>query len=350
MSLSGTLKTMNGKPVANGTVTLLAPSHSLVKDTTTDTNGNFRFTGIYLTDTSRIVLHGHTKNNNDKVKIEINKDIPTISKINVPDTGIMPITPAVADAMKKRYEQSGSIKSGIVLKQVNINSKAKQSFKPELTHSDNLNGPGNADQVIMGDELRSCVSIRDCLMARLHGVLYNAGIFYSMRTHVELLGGARKPMVFIIDGMVMPQTIGTDGNDVLDQLSPFDIYSVEVLVSQSYLSIYGEKVSGGAIVITTRHGGESAIVNTDGSVYYTFHGFEKNRTFYSPKYGVNILPAAQPDQRTTIYWQPDVTTDNTGDASFDFFNSADPGTYRVVVEGMDTKGNIGRHVYHYTVK
>jgi hypothetical protein len=351
LSLSGMLKTMTGKPVAGGTVTLLSTRHALAKDTTTDNNGNFKFTNLFLTDTARLVLHGHMKNNSDKVKIEITKDIPVATKLSNPDTSMIPITPEVAAAMKKRYEQSGNMKSGIMLKQVNIKRNVNHPSTPELTNSQNLNGAGNADQVIMGSQLVGCPNVRDCLMSLMHGVQYNAGVFYSIRTHVELLGGSRQPMVFIIDGVVTNQTLmGKPPEDMLDMLSPNDIYSIEILVSQSYLSIYGADASGGAIVITTKRGNESTVVNADGSIYYTFHGFEKTRNFYSPKYDVTTPPNPHPDQRTTIYWQPELITDGAGNGSFEFFNSTDPGTYRVVVEGMDTKGNIGRHVYHYTVK
>ncbi|MGN6180063.1 MAG: hypothetical protein ACTHNW_12825, partial [Mucilaginibacter sp.] len=353
LSLSGTLKTMSGKPVAGGTVTLLSTKHALAKDTTTDSNGNFKFTGLYLTDTAKLVLHGHTKNNNDKVSIEISKDIPAAFKLNDPDTSMAPITPEMAAAMEKRYEQSGSIKTGILLKQVNISRKAKQNFRPELTHSDNLNGAGNADQVIMGNQLVGCPDIRECLKALLHGVYTENGIFYNERTHVEILTGRRQPMVFIIDGLVSGQTEGGGiggASDMLSNLAASDIYSIEVLLSTSYLSVYGSDASAGAIVITTKRGGESTVVNTDGSIYYTFHGFQKARTFYSPKYDVKTAISTYVDQRTTIYWQPELTTDSNGNANFAFFNSADPGIYRIVVEGMDARGNPGRHVYHYTVK
>ncbi len=348
LTLSGTMKTMNGKPVAGGTVTLLSTRHALAKDTTTDSNGNFKFTGLFLTDTARLVLHGNTKNNNDKVKIEITHDIPAAVRINDPDTSRTPITPEIAAAMKKRYEQSGSIKSGIVLKQVNIKSDKHPAWSRHLEHSDNLNGPGMADNVIMGDQLAGCVSIIQCLQSLIpSGEVRWVGssatpTAISMRTPIELYG--KTPvMAVIIGGVISDQT-------ALYNLNPADIYSIEVLVNMGYLGVYGSKATGGALVVTLKRGGDSPVVSADGTVYYTFHGFDKARAFYSPKYDVATPPATHPDQRATIYWQPELTTDGTGNASFDFFNAADPGTYRVVVEGMDTKGNIGRHVYHYTVK
>jgi hypothetical protein len=43
-------------------------------------------------------------------------------------------------------------------------------------------------------------------------------------------------------------------------------------------------------------------------------------------------------------------THNEGKASFGFFNADGKGTYRVVVEGIDSDGNLGRQVYRYKVE
>jgi len=78
-------------------------------------------------------------------------------------------------------------------------------------------------------------------------------------------------------------------------------------------------------------------------------GYYKAREFYSPKYNVAEANKA-PDTRTTIFWAPNLVTDPDGNAAVAFFNSDGTGTYRVVVEGIDTKGNLGRQVFKYKVQ
>ena len=56
------------------------------------------------------------------------------------------------------------------------------------------------------------------------------------------------------------------------------------------------------------------------------------------------------DYRTTIYWNPVVLTDKDGKGSFEFYNSDDKGPYHVVLEGVDSNGNIVRSVYEYQLK
>ena len=54
--------------------------------------------------------------------------------------------------------------------------------------------------------------------------------------------------------------------------------------------------------------------------------------------------------RSTIYWKPELATDKDGKASFDFYNADGTGTYRVTIEGIDEKGNLGRQTFTYKVQ
>jgi uncharacterized protein YfaS (alpha-2-macroglobulin family) len=62
------------------------------------------------------------------------------------------------------------------------------------------------------------------------------------------------------------------------------------------------------------------------------------------------LETAFVDLRTTIYWNPNIITDKKGNASFEFFNADTKGNYRIVVEGIDENGHLGRQVYSYKVE
>ena len=57
-----------------------------------------------------------------------------------------------------------------------------------------------------------------------------------------------------------------------------------------------------------------------------------------------------PDLRSTIYWNPDIKTDEDGKAQFSFFNGDGPGNYKVIIEGVNAAGELGRQVYRYNVE
>lgn len=73
-----------------------------------------------------------------------------------------------------------------------------------------------------------------------------------------------------------------------------------------------------------------AFIMTDVTGYY------EARTFYSPNY--ESPDKTKPDERTTIHWEPLITTDENGKASVNFYN-ADPKTkIRIDVQGVTDKG------------
>jgi len=105
-------------------------------------------------------------------------------------------------------------------------------------------------------------------------------------------------------------------------------------------------------VITTKRG--RAVNNyykeSPGVITFKANGFYKARQFYMPKYEHTETDAAKKDLRTTIYWNPEIPTDKSGNAQFDFYNADGKGSYKVVVEGIDAEGNLGRQVYRYKVE
>ena len=76
-------------------------------------------------------------------------------------------------------------------------------------------------------------------------------------------------------------------------------------------------------------------------------GFYKARDFFPTKF--DYITSNEPGHYPTIFWKPDLITDEHGNASFSFFN-AGKGIYRIVIEGMDDYGNLARHVYTYKVQ
>jgi hypothetical protein len=252
------------------------------------------------------------------------------------------IDPSLLMVTTKRFAGTDTVGT-VKLKEVKINSH-KINNKPTVTHSDNLNGAGNADQVIMGDKLADCIMIADCLRGKIAGVQFaQDGTPY--RTHSTHLKGP-KPMVIVVDGNMM-------SGSQMNNINASDIYSIEVLESGGSLALYGSDAADGALIITTKRGTDGSFVTSDTPtklISYPFAGFNKPRTFYLPKYNPLDTGTKKPDKRTTIYWNPNVITDKDGKAQLEYFNADTKGTYRVVVEGIDDYGNIGRAVYRYKVE
>jgi hypothetical protein len=97
-----------------------------------------------------------------------------------------------------------------------------------------------------------------------------------------------------------------------------------------------------AIEITTRSGKGPFVRRTAGTYLYKTLPFTLAKQFYRPRYTVkNIGIAPGTDLRSTIHWEPNVVTDEKGNASVSFF-SADKSTgYTIILEGTDLEGNLG---------
>ncbi len=77
------------------------------------------------------------------------------------------------------------------------------------------------------------------------------------------------------------------------------------------------------------------------------NGFYIAREFYVPKYKSKIKGEARNDFRPTIYWNPNVETDENGNATVEFYNSDDLTTFKVTIEGITEDGKIGNNTHTY---
>lgn len=264
-----------------------------------------------------------------------------IESIRVVDGGGLPGDNPVIIVNTKRYAGTDTTAT-LKLKEVQV--KSKVSKKPDLSGSANLHGGGNADQVLMGNDFTACITLEDCLNGKLMGIIFKDGKPYNMRRQNHLTAVA--PMAVILDGAPLQDFSVND-------INPNDVYSIEVLRSVAASAIYGSSAPNGALIITTRRGSDPKYQTSEvpsGLILYAFRGYHKARMFYTPQYDHQATPDHPFDARTTIYWNPNILTDKDGNASIEFFNADTRGTYRVVIEGIDDEGNIGRTVYRYSVR
>jgi hypothetical protein len=251
--------------------------------------------------------------------------------------------PATLVVTTKRYAGTDTA-STMKLKQVSIRAQ-RINQKPDMSQSANIHGGGNADQVIMGDKVDGCITLSDCLLGRVTGVTFGAdGTPYLIRAQGHMSG--KIGMALMVDGVILP------GNQ-LNELNASDIYSIEVLRSGASNAVYGSDAAGGMLIITMKHGSENNYVTSEkpaGLITLPFKGYYVARTFYMPKYASPKTDITHPDLRNTVYWNPDITTGADGKASFEYFNNDTRGVYRLVMEGIDEEGNLGRKVLRYVVK
>ncbi|MCW3806926.1 hypothetical protein [Plebeiibacterium marinum] len=93
-------------------------------------------------------------------------------------------------------------------------------------------------------------------------------------------------------------------------------------------------------IYTKTGGGLYSRSNTKGINKFYLSGYAKVKEFYSPDYSDDKAIVNQ-DKRSTLYWNPLVTTDETGTAQIEFYNSDVSGMFRVEAVGFSDYGNAG---------
>ncbi len=68
------------------------------------------------------------------------------------------------------------------------------------------------------------------------------------------------------------------------------------------------------------------------------YGFTVSAEFKSPDYSKSIQNGPTPDNRTTIYWNPSVTTNRKGRAKISFYNSDYAKNLQIIIEGLSNEG------------
>jgi len=334
IEIAGQVKSLAGKPIGNGTITLIPQKGGSFLTATTDEMGMFHFSNLLFVDTAHFVLSAVNANNKNTARISCFKDqpAPVINPAYFRSISTLGDTATVALINNDKLQQDELVKyghlRGAMLKQVDIHGK-----KMEENRSQSYVAEFAADQVIHGKD----IPYGGTLTVRLAGLIHGVHLSGNLAIVNSITQG---PMKAIVDGMERDiSELGADDIDRIEVLQPPTSY------------IYGQQGLNGILVVTTKSRTQKAEdIASIGVLPIAPMGFYKARQFYSPKYDNAAATSKQRDLRSTIYWKPELKTDKEGNASFDFYNADGAGIYKIVVEGIDKDGNIGRQVYMYKVE
>lgn len=352
-TIEGQVNNTKGKP-ASGVVGVMFPTSGAAFTTISDEGGRFTFKNIDAKRGDPFYLVAKDKNK-DLSAVPDKYIAPDISDEIMADTLATPLSQTYVNYVANRLENLKKQQIlGVALKEVTIKEKKIEPGLREqvLEYSNNLAGPGRADQVLTFIDLLPCGGgpLVKCLAMRLNGV-YEATMTDSVKGELNNL--VRK------DGQRI--TVFVDGveRDITHMMG-YEVAAVEYLRGAA-AAVYGMRAANGVIVITTKRGGidyagfeqEHYVPGSTKSapvIGYKFeNGLDIAGKFYAPDYKThqsNNIDIWRP----TVYWDPNVVTGLDGTAKISFFTNSAPGTYRVTVEGIDHNGRIARQVFRYTVK
>ena len=331
LQISGSATMLGGRRIKNGTVALLSLKNGILATQKIDDKGNFIFNNLPPEDTGKLILQAQNFRGNNITTLIYYGEYP-ISATKINPGKETALAQDITAFIENEKLQQGVPLNGKALKEVKI-----KAYKPDNDYETvSLAGAGNADQVMHADEISQVSGLLVySLWGRLHGLTFivSNGHFFPK------LVAAGGPMLVIYDGV--------EGSD-MSTVSSEEVATVEVLRSGN-AAIYGMRGGNGVLVITSKHM-DPKYIKAVGILPITLNGFYKAREFYATRYDASHIENGHRDLRSTIYWKPELATDKDGKATFDYFNADGTGTYKVIIEGIDNNGNLGRKTFSYQVE
>jgi hypothetical protein len=359
--IQGRVSNIFNKPVEKSGVTLFSKKPVILTDTVTDKNGRFVFKNIAPIDTAVFLIQARNKRGRSfNVGVDVDEFKPPVF---APAERVMPwyvnSDTLLLQKINKQIatRQEAEKLYGHVLKTVHVKDKRI------ITGSKNLNGSGEADQILDEADMDKAgkQTLADLLEKRIKGYHFTGMWSPSpfgrpMFTYYMIKD---KKIRFVFDGMDVEwfyngSSKGPEGQEryqflrtYLEYYEAEDIKGIEVMYSARYGGTYSSKLLppldyGSQIVyveITTRSGSGPFMKKTPGMYIYKPLPFTLPKQFYRPRY--NAKNTSLPDLRSTIHWQPSVITDTAGKATVSFYSAGKAATYHIIIEGTDMNGQLG---------
>jgi len=345
ISIKGKVKQLlSKKPVVDGEIVLniFKDDYFNVIEGKTDANGRFSFDSILFTDTATVFIQA--RNKKGKLSTEVFLDpvfekSPGVSGQYLPAKKI--VTELPVKIHRQKYFSELAMKefstelNAIMLEEVIVRG---QKVEKDDGHF-RIYGKAHTSLKVTDLDI-AYNNVFGYLQGRVPGVRIEGDqvIIRGVSTWM----GSSSPL-FLLDGVPVSKEHFLDiPMSVIDK--------VEVLKSAGETAIFGMRGANGVIAILTKKGMDREYVNpyTIGAISEKIVGYSSYREFYSPNYTPENIGSKNPDHRITLYWNPNLITEN-GKASLSFFTSDDISNFKVFVEGVTGNGKICLGTAKFTV-
>ena len=326
-SLSGVLKGKTGRPYQAGKIQMSVMGHNLSEATLTDDNGRYLFNNFEFPDSTAYFFLSYTNKKTENV--EIFPDViayPTITPLQHYLCNITAIYTDFSNFVSKadmKYIQENGIRMRY-LPELEIKAVHKKNHK----RYDNGAIQGiMPDRWISSEELTKEPSLTfEDLFYRFPGVTE-----VSEQEGVRIRGG---------NAMILVNGRRIDYSDLLTFYNPIEIAQVDMYAEIGITKIWNTDYPVFALTVWQSGEGPYNAMKLENEKVILPLGYQNPVEFYSPKYDTpETLNNPSPDLRSTIYWKPDIITNNNN-ASVEFYIADSSTTYSVIIEGISNDGKL----------
>jgi hypothetical protein len=191
---------------------------------------------------------------------------------------------------------------------------------PGKVEIDNINEPANDRSINVVDYVKN----------RIQQLEIQGGRFVN-RKNVSLMTGQKWVVGIFLD------EVPADINQL--RVLRMDDVALVKFYEAGFVGV-GSGSPGGALAVYTRDK-SNRDQKPDKLNYVEYNGYSISKEFYTPDYNNKEIRHPARDNRTTLYWNPDVYTDaETSFLKLSFFNNDFSTKFKVVVEGFDAIGKL----------
>jgi hypothetical protein len=232
-----------------------------------------------------------------------------------------------ADKSNKMIKKKYTLSDTILIGEVHVIGLRKETPKEVHVNQSRATYGLPDRELIVTQELSSIRNLKDLLVGRISGV-YPSGSGIRVGPPNSFLLSSEP--LFILDGVVVSSA-------EISSIPISWIDRVDVIMSGK-AAAYGMRGSNGVISVITKTVKDVTIKPEDYSITTSVSGFDTPRIFYSPKHRTKYQPGQFSDNRSTLYWLPDIKVNINQDYSIKFYNADKSATYNIIVEGITSDG------------
>ncbi|HMJ71202.1 MAG TPA: carboxypeptidase-like regulatory domain-containing protein [Cyclobacteriaceae bacterium] len=290
-----------------------------------DKSGNFSVNGLTFYDSAwfAIVPNGLDDGDNDL----------RLKKREVPPVHLPAGYSKPAIQQTSLAQRAGDYKTDatILLEEVEVRASRINSDK-QVTHY------GRPDYVLLRKDIKDQTgSLLFALQGKIQGLMVRQvfvtteGTRWVVYLQRNATTGKRPPEVLVtVNGNVVSGT----PEEVLTSIKIGTVESVELSLRSGMQ--YGRKGTDGILAVYTN---ADRSQESQATTKVLVHGYSRPLVFPSPDYSTPSARAStKEDFRSTIYWNPNIRLDETGNAKVEFFAADLKGQYKIVVEGLAVDG------------
>jgi len=297
-------------------------------DFMTDEKGWFQVNGLKFYDSVTYFYKAKRgkKGSNYFGRVEIEREKELSSKLIIPGIWFAMDTAQSPQRALAEYLAPPEV---IMLDEVEVReTRETKSINPGIR--------GGADKIVKAEGLLNFGNLLLSLQGKIPGLIINCSIYPCTVRFSRSLGSSLndsgEPLVLVND-VPMAGSAGVT-------LQNIDINIVDrIEISRRTNVLYGEQGRNGIIAVYLKDGFDRYTDVTMENLSFELKGFTRPMKFVNPNYSDAKQDESMSDYRSTLYWTPELQQDpTTGNYGFNFFTSDMPGRYRIVIQGVTSKG------------